>query len=567
MSRCTSILLFLSITAVSHPTFAQCPATVPAPNAELPGPLPLFPSDNWWNTDISAAPVDAGSASFLAYINNGGTRRLHPDFGGTASPGSVDIYGMPYAVVNGSQPKQAVTFQYWDESDGVNTTTGQGVPFYPIPTPAITQPHWVEGGAPGNVDERGSSDRHLLIIDCTNKYLYELYNVYYDTAQGKWYAGSGAFFDMNTNNRRPDTWTSADAAGLAIFPGLVRYDEAWNAAITDIGHAFRVTVRNTNGYVYPASHRAGSTVGALPMGARLRLKKSVAGLDPVLRTSDPNMQKIFRAMQKYGLIVADNGSDMYITGTFDTRWNNDILNPAFSLLSASDFEVVQLGWKPTVAPGAALAAIAANPNSVMGGSPATGSITLTAAAAGPLLVFLGSPSGAVSVPATVTVPAGANAATFAIATSAVSIQTVTSLTANYNGGQKTATFTVNPAVTTPATLTALTLAQASVTGGTSVTATVTLSAPAAATGAVVKLQSKNSTIASVPASVTVPAGATSNDLHDQHRDDAKERVDDDLGHLLRRDAESHAYDPAALASARGATRHRRLTTNTTEAKQ
>ena len=99
------------------------------------------------------------------------------------------------------------------------------------------------------------------IIDCTNRYLYELYNVYYDATQSKWFAGSGAFFDLKTNNRRPDTWTSADAAGLAIFPGLVRYDEAWNAAITDIGHAFRVTVRATNGYVYPASHRAGSTTG------------------------------------------------------------------------------------------------------------------------------------------------------------------------------------------------------------------------------------------------------------------------------------------------------------------
>ena len=509
MNRCARLLLFLGITAVSHLVFAQCPATVPAANGELPGPLPLFPSDNWWNTDISAAPVDAASSSFIAYINNGGTRRLHPDFGGTASPGSADIYGMPYAVVNGSQPKQAVTFQYWDESDGVNSSTGQGVPFYPIPAQAITQPHWVEGGAPGNVDERDSSDRHLLIIDCTNKYLYELYNVYYDTAQGKWYAGSGAFFDMNTNNRRPDTWTSADAAGLAIFPGLVRYDEAWNAAITDIGHAFRVTVRNTNGYVYPASHRAGSTVGALPMGARLRLKQSVAGLDPVLRTSDPNMQRIFRAMQKYGLIVADNGSDMYITGTFDTRWNNDILNPAFSLLSASDFEVVQLGWKPTVAPGAALAAIAVNPNSVVGGSPATGSVTLSAAAAGPVSVALASASGAVSVPPTVTVPAGANAAAFGITTSAVSIQTVTSLTATYNGVRKTTTFTVNPAVIGPATLSALTLAQTTVVGGTPVTATVTLSAPAPAGGALVTLKSKAPGLAAPPASVTVPAGTTS----------------------------------------------------------
>jgi len=509
MSRRARILLFLSIICVSPAGLAQCPAILPAANGDIPGPLPLFPSDNWWNTDISAAPVDTASNSFIAYINNGGTRRLHPDFGGTASAGSVDIYGMPYAIVNGSQPKQAVTFQYWDESDGVNYTTGQGVPFYPIPTEAITQPHWVEGGAPGNVDERDNSDRHLLIIDCANKYLYELYNVYYDTAQGKWYAGSGAFFDMKTNNRRPETWTSADAAGLAIFPGLVRYDEAWNAAITDIGHAFRVTVRTTNGYVYPASHRAGSTPGALPMGARLRLKQSVAGQNPVLRTSDPNMQKIFRAMQKYGLIVADNGSDMYITGTFDTRWDNDILNPAFSLLSASDFEVVQLGWKPMVAPGAVLAAIAANPNSVVGGNAATGSITLTGAAPATLSVALGSPSSAVSVPATVTVPAGASAATFGITTSPVSTQTVTSLTATYNGVEKTATFTVNPAASGPVTLATLTLAQASVVGGTPVSATVTLSAPAPATGTVVTLQSKNSTVASVPASVTVPAGGTS----------------------------------------------------------
>jgi hypothetical protein len=509
MSRRARILLFLSLICVSPAGSAQCPATLPAANADIPAPLPLFPFDNWWNTDISAAPVDTASNSYIAYINNGGTRRLHPDFGGTASAGSVDIYGMPYAIVNGSQPKQAVTFQYWDESDGVNYTTGQGVPFYPIPTQAITQPHWVEGGAPGNVDQRDNGDRHLLIIDCANKYLYELYNVYYDTAQGKWYAGSGAFFDMKTNNRRPETWTSADAAGLAIFPGLVRYDEAWNAAITDIGHAFRVTVRTTNGYVYPASHRAGGSPGALPMGARLRLKQSIAGQNPVLRTSDPNMQKIFRAMQKYGLIVADNGSDMYITGTFDTRWDNDILNPAFALLSASDFEVVQLGWKPTVAPGAALAAIAANPNSVVGGNAATGSITLTGAAPAALSVALGSPSGAVSVPATVTVPAGATAATFGIATSPVSAQTVTSLTATYNGVEKTATFTVNPAASAPVTLAMLTLAQASVVGGTPVTATVTLSAPAPAAGTVVTLQSKNSTVASVPASVTLPAGRTS----------------------------------------------------------
>ena len=309
---------------------------------------------------------------------------------------------MPYAVVDGAQPKQAVTFQYWDESDGVNMATGQGVPFYPIPSQAITEPHWVEGGAPGNVDQRSQGDRHLLMIDCTNRALYELYNVYYNATQARWYAGSGAFFDMKTNQRRPDTWTSADAAGLAIFPGLVRYDEAWNAAITDIGHAFRVTVRATNGYVYPASHRAGSTAGALPLGARLRLKTNVGGADPALRTSNPNVQKIFRAMQKYGLIVADNGSDMYITGTFDTRWDNGVLNPAFALLSAGDFEVVKLGWTPGATTPAALNAVSASPNAVTGGTASTGTVTLSAAApVNGAQVTLSSASGSVTVPASV----------------------------------------------------------------------------------------------------------------------------------------------------------------------
>jgi len=487
---------------------AQCPPTVPIEGGAPPGPLPVFPADNWWNTNISAAPVDPNSAGYIAFINNGGTRRLHPDFGGEASSGSVDIYGMPYAIVDGTQAKQAVTFQYWDESDGVNYSTRQGVPFYPLPAQATTQPHWVEGGAPANVDQRSSADRHLIVIDCTNKYLYELYNVYYDTAHAQWNAGSGAFFDMNTNNRRPDGWTSADAAGLAIFPGLVRYDEAWNPAITDIGHAFRVTVRATNGYVYPASHRAGSTSGALPMGARLRLKTNVNGADPALRTSDPNAQKIFRAMQKYGLIVADNGSDMYITGTFDSRWNNDILNPAFSLLSAGDFEVVQLGWKPS-AGAAALSAVSALPNQVVGGNGATGTVTLSAGApAGGATISLGSASGAVSVPASAVVAQGATSATFAIATSVVSSTTSTTLSASYAGVTKTTTFTVTPAAIA-ASLAALSLNRSSVVGGTSALGTVTLTSAAPSGGATVALTSSDPQLAAVPPSVVVSAGATS----------------------------------------------------------
>ena len=265
----------------------------------LPQPLPLFPPDNWWNLDISNWPVDANSASFISFINNGGTRRLHPDFGGNAGTGNA-IYGMPYATVTNvnNADLKAVQFQYSRESDGVDHATNTSFPFYPIPPEAITQPSWVEGGDPGNVDLRSSQDRHLLIVDKDRNHLYELYNVYYNSTLGKWYAGSGAFFDMNTNNRRQDTWTSADAAGLAILPGLVRYEEVYDPNVTEIRHALRVTVRATNGYVYPASHRAGSTSGALPMGARLRLKASI---DVTQRTSDPNMQKIFRAMQRVRL--------------------------------------------------------------------------------------------------------------------------------------------------------------------------------------------------------------------------------------------------------------------------
>ncbi len=359
----------------AHAGSALCPPSAPALGAPVRGSAPLLPADNWWNLDVRSAPVDPNSASYIGFINNGGTRRLHPDFGGEASPGSVAVYGMPYAVVDATQAKSTVTFQYAAESDGV------GQAFYPIPTQAITQPHWVEGGAPANVDQRSSSDRHLLMVDCTNNDLYELYNVWYDGSKGAWFAGSGARFDLDTNQRRPDGWTSADAAGLAIFPGLVRYDEVNNPAVAEIGHAFRVTVRATNGYVWPASHRAGSTAGALPLGARLRLKASVNGADPVLRSADPQMQKIFRAMQKHGLIVADNGSDLYVTGTFDTRWNNDVLNPAFALLSASDFEVVQLGWNPVGAT-ASLSGVSVSPASVTGGASATGTVGAVGARAG-----------------------------------------------------------------------------------------------------------------------------------------------------------------------------------------
>jgi hypothetical protein len=330
--RFSPVASLILLTIVSATALLSAAST---PGGALPTPLPLFPADNWWNLNISTLPVDPSSAAYISFV--GATRQLHPDFGGDVSPGSVQNYGFPFIVVDGSMTKKAVQFQYGDESDGVNHTTGASVPFYPIPDEAITQAHWIESGDPGNVDLRSSADRHMLIVDRDNRYLYELYNVFFDGTQ--WQAGSGAFFDLKTDGRRPDGWTSADAAGLAILPGLVRYDEAFGSV--DIQHAFRVTVRASNGYVYPASHRAGGTVGALPMGARLRLKasKDLSGFTPEL-------QRIFRAMKTYGLIVADNGSDMYISGTYDQRWNNDVLNPAFRALSASDFEVVTLGYHP-----------------------------------------------------------------------------------------------------------------------------------------------------------------------------------------------------------------------------
>ncbi|HEY8019727.1 MAG TPA: hypothetical protein VIH93_01410 [Thermoanaerobaculia bacterium] len=300
----------------------------------LPAPLPLFPPDNWWNVNVSGAPVDLHSTDYINYIGAG--RGLHPDFGGDVDPSDplAGTYGFPYIVVPGSQPLEPVTFVEFDpQSD--HGAPGQPAG-YPIPVEARTQPKWIEGGAPGGGD---GNDDHMLIIDREHRTLFELYHAHW-TGAG-WEAGSGAVFSLDSDARRPDTWTSADAAGLAILPGLVRYDEAFGSG--PIRHAFRFTVRGSNGYVYPASHDAGSSSGAPPMGTRLRLK---AAKD--LSHYTPEVQRIFQAMKTYGLILADNGSDMYVQGSYDTRWNNDVLNPAFSSLQAGDFEVVQLGWQPPV---------------------------------------------------------------------------------------------------------------------------------------------------------------------------------------------------------------------------
>jgi hypothetical protein len=328
------ILLQVSLLAgVAVTAMTVLQAAVPPVLLEPLAGRRVFPADNWWNQDITAAPVDQRSSQLIEFIsgrsatNTTAVRRLHPDFGPP-----------PYVVVAGDQPRVPVTFGYAGESD----TGIPGLAGYPIPDEARTTANYIEGGVAGG---GASGDRHLLVIDRDRWILYETFATAWNAALSRWDAGSGAIFNLATNDRRPEGWTSADAAGLAIFPGLVRHDEVFGGA--DITHAFRVTTRATNGYVWPASHRAGSNTSAPPLGTRLRLKASKD-----ISSFTPELQRIFRAMKRYGLIVADNGSDMYVSGTMDGRWNNDVLNPAFRALTADDFEVIQLGWGQNLSPAA-----------------------------------------------------------------------------------------------------------------------------------------------------------------------------------------------------------------------
>jgi hypothetical protein len=279
-----------------------------APAASIGG-CSLFPANNIWNTDISALPVAANSGTIIASI--GASGHLHPDFGSGTYNG--EPIGIPYAVVPASQPGVAVSFQYADESN-----PGP----YPIPANAP-----IEGGA------SSSGDRHVLIVQSGACKLYELY-ASYPQSNGSWKAGSGAVWNLNSNALRPSTWTSADAAGLPILPGLVRYDEMASGVIV---HALRFTVQNTrNTFIWPARHQASSLTGASypPMGLRLRLKASVniSGFSAQNRV-------ILTALKRYGMLVADNGSNWYISGAPDSRWNNDDL-ARLGTISGSDFEVV-----------------------------------------------------------------------------------------------------------------------------------------------------------------------------------------------------------------------------------
>jgi hypothetical protein len=271
--------------------------------------MQIFPADNAWNKDISASPVDPYNTQIIAGIS---APVIKADFGSGLWQGAP--IGIPYIVVCGSQPRVAINYtDYGDESDPG--------PF-PIPLSAP-----IEGN--------GVGDAHVIAVDVENKMLYELF--YSRVNSNHWDASSGAVFNLSSNQLRPDTWTSADAAGLPIFPGLVRYDEIIKG---EIDHPIRFTLTSNNvkpAYISPARHKVNSTGGqySLPFGARIRLK---ANFD--ISSYSPTNQIILRAMKKYGLILADIGSNLYITGAPDERWNNDDLRK-LGQVHGSDFEVVK----------------------------------------------------------------------------------------------------------------------------------------------------------------------------------------------------------------------------------
>jgi hypothetical protein len=321
--------------------------------ASLNGFVP-FAADNLWNQDISSAPVDPNSAAIINFI--GATVGVHPDFGAGQYAGST--IGIPYTVVGAGQSLVPINFTaYGDESD-------------PGPMPIATS-FSIEG-----YPNPGSGDRHVLALDNSNCFLYELYNS--NPQSNSWNADSAAIWDLLGDEQRPYTWTSADAAGLPIFPGLARYDEVAAGKIT---HALRFTLQNSRAaFVPPASHFAAnsSNPSAAPMGMRVRLK---ANFD-VSGFSAAN-QVILNALKKYGMIMADNGSSMYISGAPDDRWDNDDLHN-LSQVQAQNFEVIQMTpvyTQSTVPTGASpkITSFTSSAASVTSGSQVTLSWQVTAA--------------------------------------------------------------------------------------------------------------------------------------------------------------------------------------------
>jgi hypothetical protein len=286
------------------------PTAAPLPNTSCS----VFPSDNVWHADVSHLPVHRRSADYIASI--GRSAGLKADFGSGEWDGGP--IGIPYVRVGASQPKVPVSFGYVDESD-----PGP----YPVPADAP-----IEGGASSD------GDRHVLVVDDAACRLYELYDAHPVDGGRSWTAGSGAVFDLRSNALRPDGWTSADAAGLPIFPGLIRYDEVVEQGA--IRHALRFTVSRTQrGYIHPATHFASSITDpdVPPMGLRLRMKASYS-----CASFSREVQVICAALKRYGMFVADNGSDWYLSGAHDPRWDDDALGD-LKQIPGDAFEAVDTG--------------------------------------------------------------------------------------------------------------------------------------------------------------------------------------------------------------------------------
>jgi hypothetical protein len=350
-SLALAIATILLLSGIAFSQSGTCSGMTVGQLTSLNGFVP-FPSNNLWNTDISTAAVDPNSANYINFI--GSTVTLHPDFGsGTFHNQTL---GIPYQVVAGTQAKVNVTLNaFADESD-------------PGPKP-ISSNALIEG-----YPKPGNGDRHVLVLEKDGCWLYELYNA--SLTKGVWSADQGSVWDMTINEQRPYTWTSADAAGLPVFVGLARYDEVAGGAIN---HALRFTVPTSQkAFVLPATHWASTTTdpNAPPMGLRLRLK---ASFDISGYPADD--QVILTAMKKYGLILADNGSAIFISGAPDNRWNNTDLN-LLKQITASSFEVVQTGtiFTPANVPtgtSPTISTFTANPTTVMAGQPVTLSWTVS----------------------------------------------------------------------------------------------------------------------------------------------------------------------------------------------
>jgi len=345
--------LFLSLSAVLPAQSQSCSGMSLGPDASLNGFIP-FPADNAWNQDISSAPVDPNSSAIINFI--GDSTPLHPDFGSGLYAGQS--IGIPYIVVSGSPFVPIDYTAYGSESDPGPMPVPKNAPIEGDPNP-------------------GDGDRHVLVLDRDNCWLYELYSSY-PQKNGSWDAGSGAVWDLLNDEQRPYTWTSADAAGLSVFAGLARYDEV---ASGQIQHALRFTLQSSEtAFTPPASHWAGNSTNpyAAPMGMRMRLQASYD-----ISSFPKQAQVVLAALKKYGMIMADNGSSMYITGDPDNRWNNNDLG-TLKQVPASAFEVVLISplYTPNnvpTGPSPVITSFTANPATVSSGQPVTLTWTVTGA--------------------------------------------------------------------------------------------------------------------------------------------------------------------------------------------